>query len=55
MHIKKVSMLWTLGGLLFLVVALLSETNTARIINVVAGILFILVALKFQRKSDQTS
>lgn len=55
MQIKGVSLLWALGGLLFFVVAWLSDKNIARIMNVVAGILFLLVALRFQRKSGQTS
>ncbi len=55
MQIKRVSLLWTLAGLLFFVVAWLSEKNIARVVNVVVGILFLLVALMFQRKSGQTS
>jgi hypothetical protein len=55
MQIKRVSLLWTLGGVLFFVVAWLSDKNISRVMNVVAGILFLLVALMFQRKSGQTS
>ena len=50
MKIKTASILWTLGALMFFIVAWLSETSARRIVNIIAGVLFLAVAFMFQKK-----
>ncbi len=52
---RKAAFLWVLAALMFFIMALLNDGAKARAMNVVAGVLFLIVAFMFNRSRVRTN